>query len=55
MSLASIAAGADGLIIEVHRNPAEALSDKERTLNPLQFKELVAKIRKTYNFIKELK
>ena len=30
MTYAAIAAGADGIIIEVHRNPAEALSDTER-------------------------
>ena len=36
--------GADGLIIEVHHNPEEALSDAEQTLYPEQFKELLEKI-----------
>lgn len=44
MSLASVAAGADGLILEVHRNPEEALSDKDQALTPNQFAELVRKV-----------
>jgi 3-deoxy-7-phosphoheptulonate synthase len=43
MSLAAVASGADGLIIEVHRNPMEALSDKDQALTPTQFGELVRK------------
>jgi 3-deoxy-7-phosphoheptulonate synthase len=46
MCLASVAAGADGLIIEVHINPAEAVSDREQTLSPEQFTFLAARIRK---------
>jgi 3-deoxy-7-phosphoheptulonate synthase len=45
MSLASVAAGSDGLIIEVHRIPAEALSDKDQALTPAQFGTLVRKVR----------
>jgi 3-deoxy-7-phosphoheptulonate synthase len=45
MGLASMAAGADGLMVEVHRHPEEALSDKEQTMGPDQFKELMAKIK----------
>ena len=43
MSMAAVASGADGLIIEVHRNPMEALSDKDQALTPTQFGELVRK------------
>ena len=43
MSLAAIAAGADGLIIEVHNNPEKALCDGAQSLRPEQFKELVRK------------
>jgi 3-deoxy-7-phosphoheptulonate synthase len=50
MSLASIAAGADGLIIEVHRNPNEALSDKEQALTPIQFAMFVRKVRALEKF-----
>ncbi len=41
MSRASIAAGADGLIVEVHPRPAEAFSDGEQSLTPEQFGKLV--------------
>ena len=44
MSCASLAAGADGLIIEVHYNPEEALSDKDQTLDFKEFTELMKKI-----------
>lgn len=44
MAMASIAAGADGLIIEVHTNPEKALSDGYQTLNFAVFKELMMKL-----------
>ena len=44
LSLAAIAAGADGLIIEVHNDPARALCDGAQSLTPPQFAQLVAKI-----------
>lgn len=43
LSLASIGAGADGLIIEVHNNPPCALCDGAQSLRPEQFKEIVEK------------
>src|ERR1035437_4601249 len=45
MSRASIAAGADGIVVEVHHKPAEALSDGPQALTPDMFGELMAKIR----------
>ena len=45
MSLAAIAAGADGLIIEVHENPECAWSDGAQCLKPTKFKELIKKAR----------
>ena len=45
-SLAAIAAGADGLIIEVHNKPECALSDGAQSLKPDKFKELIEKGRK---------
>ncbi len=45
MARAAIAAGADGLIIEVHHDPDHALSDGAQSLLPAQFDELVAQIR----------
>jgi 3-deoxy-7-phosphoheptulonate synthase len=45
LSLASLAAGADGLIIEVHPEPAKAVSDGPQSLNPAQFSRLMDSIR----------
>jgi len=44
MSKAGIAAGADGLMIEVHINPAHALSDGPQSLTPEQFQSLVKEL-----------
>lgn len=44
MAMAAVACGADGLIIEVHHNPAEALSDKDQALTPPQFAELMKRL-----------
>ncbi len=46
MSLASIAIGVDGLIIESHTNPEEAISDKEQTISTEKLKMLVQDIEK---------
>ncbi len=40
MALAAAAAGADGLMIEVHNNPAKALCDGAQSLTPAQFKDV---------------
>ncbi len=45
MSKAAIAAGADGLLIEVHPNPEEALSDGPQSLDPGQFRELIKELK----------
>ena len=45
MALAAIAAGASGLIVEVHPNPDRALSDGFQSLDPEQFRELVGDCR----------
>lgn len=45
MSLAAIAAGADGLLIEVHPNPKEALSDGKQALTVNDFEMLMGQIR----------
>lgn len=46
MSLAALACGADGLIVEVHPNPIEALSDGPQSLTPDQFTVLMKELRK---------
>ncbi|MBL8239922.1 MAG: 3-deoxy-7-phosphoheptulonate synthase [Bryobacterales bacterium] len=45
MARASVAAGADGLIIEVHHDPDHALSDGAQSLFPEQFAELMGQLR----------
>src|SRR5438445_672367 len=46
MAKAAIAAGADGLLIEVHSNPECALCDGEESLKPAKFKELMKDLKK---------
>ncbi len=46
MSMAAIAAGADGLLIEVHPNPAQALCDGQQSLTPENFADLMKDIKK---------
>ncbi len=45
LARAGVAAGADGLIVEAHPNPAEALSDGPQSLNFRHLDELVAQVR----------
>ncbi len=45
LSAAAVAAGADGLLIEVHPHPEQALSDGAQSLRPERFAELVSKVR----------
>ncbi len=45
MALAAVAAGADLLLIEVHTNPEEALSDGEQSLTPKMFEETMKKLK----------
>ena len=44
MCLAAVAAGTDGLIVEVHPNPEHALSDPAQQLSPDQFQQMMTKI-----------
>lgn len=46
MALAAVAAGADGLLIEVHNQPEKALCDGQQSLTPILFDRLMTKIRK---------
>ena len=45
LSKAAVVCGADGLIIEVHNNPAKALSDGPQSLTPDQFDEMMVPLR----------
>src|SRR5207253_10680330 len=45
MARAAVAAGADGVLVEVHPNPERALSDGAQTLFPDQFAQLMREVR----------
>jgi 3-deoxy-7-phosphoheptulonate synthase len=50
LSKTAVAAGADGLMIEVHNNPAKALCDGAQSLNPVQFDTLMQDIKRRVAF-----
>ena len=45
MARAAVAAGADGLLVEVHPRPERALSDGAQSLDPEQFRQLMRESR----------
>ncbi|BDG03952.1 3-deoxy-7-phosphoheptulonate synthase [Anaeromyxobacter oryzae] len=45
MARAGVAAGADGIIVEVHPRPEKALSDGQQSLTPAEFDELMRQVR----------
>lgn len=53
MACAATAAGADGLMIEVHNNPAKALCDGAQSLTPAQFAKVADKVMKIRGIINE--
>ena len=53
MSMAAAAAGADGLIIEVHNDPKNALCDGPQSLTPEQFARVAKKVNKIREAIAE--
>ena len=53
MALAAVAAGADGLMIEVHNDPIHALSDGAQSLTPEEFNDLAKRILKLVKVMKE--
>ncbi len=54
MSLAAVAAGADGIIVEVHGDPASALSDGDQALTPSQFSALSWRLAALRSFMNAL-
>lgn len=54
MALASVAAGADGLLIEVHNDPQHALCDGSQSLKPELFDKLAKRLIATHSFMKDL-
>lgn len=55
MAYASIAAGADGLIIEVHNDPPHALSDGQQSLTPKRFAALSKRMAELHELVREWK
>ena len=55
VTLGCILAGADGAMVEIHQNPACALSDGEQSLNFQEFEVLCKKMKKTLEFKESLK
>ena len=53
MAIAAVAAGAEGLIIEVHNDPAHALCDGAQSLTPDQFDSLAKKVFKLKDYMKD--
>ncbi len=53
MALAAIAAGADGLMMEVHPNPAKAMSDGSQSLTGEHYLDLMEGVRKLSKFIRD--
>ena len=54
MSLASVAAGADGIIVEVHHKPEEALCDADQALTPVIFADIMKRLRPLRSFMDKL-
>lgn len=54
MSLAAVAVGADGLLVEVHHHPESALSDSKQSLSPDRFTRLAKKLKKMTALVDEL-
>ena len=53
MSMAAVAAGADGLMIEVHPNPAKAMSDGPQSLTPENYQELMKDVLELAAFLQK--
>jgi 3-deoxy-7-phosphoheptulonate synthase len=54
LARAAIAAGADGIMVEVHNHPEQALSDGPQALLPDMFKQLVAEVKAIHKVIAEV-
>jgi len=52
MSCAAVAAGADGLMIEVHYNPQEAIVDGRQTITPGELQDIIKACREIHSLVK---
>jgi 3-deoxy-7-phosphoheptulonate synthase len=51
LARAGVATGADGLMIEVHKQPELSLSDSAQALTPSQYLQLVAEVRAIHELV----
>lgn len=54
LTLAGIAAGADGCLVEVHTDPRNSLSDPEQAITPKEFAILMGKVKHFYKVVRNL-
>ncbi|HET9457021.1 MAG TPA: hypothetical protein VFO78_06745, partial [Candidatus Limnocylindrales bacterium] len=54
LAIGGVAVGADGVMVEVHPRPEEALSDAEQQLTPEQFRELMASLVPVHEHVRGL-
>jgi 3-deoxy-7-phosphoheptulonate synthase len=54
MSLAAMVAGADGIIVEVHHNPSEALCDRDQAMLPDMFSVMMKRLQRLGSCMKEM-
>jgi 3-deoxy-7-phosphoheptulonate synthase len=54
MCFAGVAAGADGIMVEVHPRPDEALSDGEQSITLDQFRSMMAALRPIHQLVRDL-
>jgi 3-deoxy-7-phosphoheptulonate synthase len=55
MARAAVAAGADGLIVEIHPNPDKALSDGFQALTPVQFRQMMSDCKKLSQVMEKIR
>ena len=53
MAFAAVASGCDGLIMEMHPNPAKALSDGAQSLTPENYLSLMDGVKKIHSFLED--
>lgn len=54
VTLAGVAAGADGILVEVHEDPDKSLSDPDQAIDPVTFEKLMTKVGRVRQIVKEI-
>lgn len=53
MARAAVAAGADGLIVEMHPDPERAITDAQQTISPEEFREMMTEILSIFDLLRK--